>query len=308
MVAYGSLKHRLLTACAELVISSHFGEFTYDPFSIGQQLSAPLLKAKRVFLDHGVIKDDVSDLIRRDVYYFSTVIASTEPEFESLLGENYGYDPGTVQLLGLSRFDRLGWIDTERIVLFSPTWRDSIITPGPDGTFPYVEDFDQTEYFRWTSEILLHPGIEALMRTYRYTFVFKPHPGVLNQLPHYELNKNSNIRISLPDEKYSEMSSKAALLITDYSSVAFNFAYQKKPVIYYQCEPTHLKKSYFDYERDGFGEVVKTIDGLLDVVASYLRNECTMKSEYEKRVLQTFPYVDRKNCERTYQYLRSRYG
>jgi CDP-glycerol glycerophosphotransferase (TagB/SpsB family) len=287
---------------------SHFGEFTYDPFSVGQQLNAPLLQAKRIFLQHGVIKDDISALIQKHIYYFSTVIASTKPEYDSLLDEKYGYDPETVQLLGLSRFDRLGLIDTERIILFSPTWRDSIIKPGPTGSFPYVEAFKQTEYFKWTSEILQNQRLDELMQKFGYTFVFKPHPGVLNQIPHYELNKNSSIRISLPDEKYSEMSSKSALLITDYSSVAFNFAYQKKPVIYYQCEPTHLKKSYFDYELDGFGEVVKTMDGLLDVLASYLRNNCKMKSEYEKRVLQTFPFIDRKNCERTYQHLRRRYG
>jgi CDP-glycerol glycerophosphotransferase (TagB/SpsB family) len=287
---------------------SHFGEFTYDPVSVGQQLNAPLLQAKRIFLQHGVIKDDISALIQKHIYYFSTVIASTKPEYDSLLDEKYGYDPETVQLLGLSRFDRRGLIDTERIILFSPTWRDSIIKPGPTGSFPYVEAFKQTEYFKWTSEILQNQRLDELMQKFGYTFVFKPHPGVLNQIPHYELNKNSSIRISLPDEKYSEMSSKSALLITDYSSVAFNFAYQKKPVIYYQCEPTHLKKSYFDYELDGFGEVVKTMDGLLDVLASYLRNNCKMKSEYEKRVLQTFPFIDRKNCEGTYQHLRRRYG
>ena len=44
----------------------------------------------------------------------------------------------------------------------------------------------------------------------------------------------------------------------DYSSIAFDFAYMKKPLIYYQFDQdkyytNHFAKGYFDCERDGFG-------------------------------------------------------
>lgn len=41
-------------------------------------------------------------------------------------------------------------------------------------------------------------------------------------------------------------------MITDFSSVAFDFAYEKKPVIYYQYEKSyHFKLDYYDYKKWG---------------------------------------------------------
>ena len=50
-------------------------------------------------------------------------------------------------------------------------------------------------------------------------------------------------------------------MITDYSSVAFEMAYLKKAVLYYQFDEEeffsgkHWQKGYFDYRKDGFGAV-----------------------------------------------------
>ena len=58
---------------------------------------------------------------------------------------------------------------------------------------------------------------------------------------------------------------KTALLVTDYSSVAFEIAYIEKPVIYYQFDAEqfygggHLGfAGYFDFARDGFGPICET--------------------------------------------------
>ena len=59
----------------------------------------------------------------------------------------------------------------------------------------------------------------------------------------------------------SNIIEKASLLITDYSSISMDFAYMKRPVLYYQFDKErfrneHLSKSYFDFEDDGFGQYV----------------------------------------------------
>ena len=58
---------------------------------------------------------------------------------------------------------------------------------------------------------------------------------------------------------------KTALLVTDYSSVAFEIAYIEKPVIYYQFDAEQFYDGghlgfggYFDFARDGFGPVCET--------------------------------------------------
>ena len=98
-------------------------------------------------------------------------------------------------------------------------------------------------------------------------------------------------------------------MITDYSSVFTDFAYMKKPVIYYQYDKEDyllkhvnagLNSSYFDFTKDGFGEVVNNEDTLISTIESYLKNKCKIKQKYLKRINNFFVLNDDKNCDRIY--------
>ena len=95
------------------------------------------------------------------------------------------------------------------------------------------------------------------------------------------------------------------LLITDFSSVFFDFAYMQKPVLYYQFDEeeyraSHYAQGYFDYRRDGFGEVVTEETELLELLEQYLENDCSLKPEYRQRTEGFFTLHDMHNCERIY--------
>ncbi len=97
------------------------------------------------------------------------------------------------------------------------------------------------------------------------------------------------------------------MLVTDYSSVAFDFAYLRKPVLYYQADVDEFfsgihtyEKGYFDYERDGFGEVEYDTEKLVDRIIEYMQNNCQLKEKYRQRIDATFPFNDQNNCERVY--------
>ena len=95
------------------------------------------------------------------------------------------------------------------------------------------------------------------------------------------------------------------MLITDYSSVSFDFAYNKKPVIYYQyADDYHFQETFFDYETMGFGEVISEEDKLIDVINEYLINNCEMSDEYKKRVDNFFKFKDKNNCKRIYNAIK----
>ena len=93
-------------------------------------------------------------------------------------------------------------------------------------------------------------------------------------------------------------------MVTDYSSVAFDFAYLQKPVIYYQFDRDAFfnhhtyKKGYFDYEKDGFGEIAENEDTLVAFLEAYMRNGCKIKSCYQERILGFYEYQDNNNCAR----------
>ena len=60
-------------------------------------------------------------------------------------------------------------------------------------------------------------------------------------------------------------------------------------------------KSNFDYEQDGFGEVVYDLDTLVEMIISYMQNNCTLKKVYRERIEGFFAYNDYCNCQRVYE-------
>ena len=93
------------------------------------------------------------------------------------------------------------------------------------------------------------------------------------------------------------------MLITDYSSIAFDFAYMKKPIIYYQFDSDeyykkHYNKGYFNYYNDGFGEIVKTEKELIKSMVNTSIN--SIESKYLKNINRFFEIRDENNCERYY--------
>ena len=103
------------------------------------------------------------------------------------------------------------------------------------------------------------------------------------------------------DISYNEIFNHASLMITDYSSVAFDFAYLKKPLIYYHSDNDYhfdVDKSYFKYDTMGFGPVCKTHDALKAEIINSIENKCQMEEKYIKRVDGFFKYIDKNNSER----------
>ena len=88
----------------------------------------------------------------------------------------------------------------------------------------------------------------------------------------------------------------------------FDFAYLRKPVIYTQFDQEEFfagehvyTKGYFDYERDGFGEVECDLDATVDRIIEYMENGCELKDKYRQRIDNFYAFNDRNNCERVYQ-------
>ena len=109
---------------------------------------------------------------------------------------------------------------------------------------------------------------------------------------------------------YQSLLSQSSLLITDYSSVSFDFAYMKKPIIYTQFDydeyrKKHYKKGYFDYNLDGFGAVCSDIGVCIDNIIEELKDGCKIKKKYLKRIQKFFAFFDRKNNDRIYNIINT---
>ena len=53
-------------------------------------------------------------------------------------------------------------------------------------------------------------------------------------------------------------------------------------------------RGYFDYERDGFGEVTLSLEDTVDQIISYMENGCTLKDVYKQRIEAFYAYHDKR--------------
>ncbi|GMA36362.1 CDP-glycerol glycerophosphotransferase family protein [Demequina litorisediminis] len=100
----------------------------------------------------------------------------------------------------------------------------------------------------------------------------------------------------------------SAALITDYSSMAFNAAFLRRPVVYFQFDAERFmngghtsRPGYFSYESDGFGPVVDEVDEVIASVKAALEEGDEATAEYAARADATFAFRDAGASERVTQ-------
>ena len=98
---------------------------------------------------------------------------------------------------------------------------------------------------------------------------------------------------------YQKEFKEASLMVTDYSSVAFDFSYMKKPVIYTQFDISS-SRGYFEEGKDGFGEVCFNYEDSVNAIIKNIKNDCKLDKKYEERINNFYYKFDNKNCERVH--------
>ena len=307
VISFGSYKHKMLMALSDKVISSHIDEAMRSCLHTGGKYIKNLIDFEFIFLQHGIIKDDLSNWLNKYNKNINIFITSSQQEYQSILQGDYYYKQDIVKLTGLPRYDNLKNINKKQIAIM-PTWRKSIVNERnqTSGIRPYNEKFKDTNYFEYYNRLLNDKKIINIANEKGYQILFFPHPDIQQQIG--DFNQNNYVSFIDYNTSYNKIFCESDLLITDYSSVAFDFAYLKKPVVYYQfdydevfSQGSHLySKGYFDYETMGFGEVCYDYDKLVETVISYIESDCNMKNEYIDRVEKFYKYTDYNNCERVY--------
>lgn len=311
VIPLGSLQWKLLMLNAQHLISSHADAPVVNPPAL-----ARFEKTWRfTFLQHGVIKDDISAWLNPkpiDLFITST---PAETEFVAGDGSPFRYTTREVAMTELPRFDRLhaaGQAVSEAqqdLILIAPTWRSWLVPPLAKGSQrrELVEDVLSSEYVQEWSALLRSPELRATAQREGLRIAFMPHPNVTQLMDQLDLPDDVET-VTYVGTDIARTFARAAVLVTDYSSVAFNAAYMDRPVVYFQfdgervAEGAHVGRAgYFSYERDGFGPVTTTLtdtEAAIDTVTSAGRRATGV---YQERVAATFPLRDGKACKRVTQ-------
>jgi len=194
-----------------------------------------------------------------------------------------------------------------------PTWRKWLFNENENALsqkdlISIREGFENTEYFKFYHDFISNKRLLEACDIYGYKLCWMPHPLIRKYMNMFI--EDERIMVYNFDKKYRDAFAEGNLLITDYSSIAFDFVQLKKPVIYAQFDEDeffgmHYSKGYFNYEKDGFGEVVYQIETLVDLVIDYMKHGCKLKPIYKDRIEKFFLKRDGNNCKRVYQKIKS---
>lgn len=302
-----SWKHKMLFLLCDYNISAQADAITSNPFPGYEDGFREMLCRERfVFLQHGVIKDDLSDWLNRYKKNLYGFVTAANPEYQSILDGAYFYTEKQVWLTGLPRFDRR-YHDEKEYITIMPTWRMYLLEAAnmETGLRKTKPGFRKSKFFQFYQGLLNNPRLLRAAKEAGYQLRIFMHP---NMQPHLsEFNISPDVKILGLDTSYNEVYAHSNLVVTDYSSAVFDFAYLRKPIVYCHFDADEFfagehvyTRGYFDYERDGFGEVEYDLESTVSRLIEYMENGCKLKDKYRERIDNFFAFDDQNNCQRVY--------
>lgn len=304
---YGSIKHKIYFLYSSIVATTHGGVYNFNGFdNTDIKYFQDLLNIDVVCIQHGLTVQDLSFNSNRVFNNMKRYYCASRYEVENLSKPIYGYeDESILRLTGVPRYDGLINNDKKQI-LITPTWRNYIAMPvsKKEDTKPYYPGFKQTDYFKIYNNLIHDKKLIDTAKLYGYKIIYLLHPVVSSQINDYSINKDNETVsiIQATNVNYEKILTESSLMVTDYSGVQFDFAYMRKPVVYYHHPklPPHYKESGFSYKNAGFGEICTQHNEIIDVLCEYMKNNCRMKDFYRERSDDFFAFDDNNNCKRIY--------
>lgn len=304
IIQYGSLKHWIFYIVADKNISSQKAGNPNAPLFYFLHIYG-IIKNKRIFLQHGITKDNAEWLYYKNTK-FRIFVCGAKPEYE-YIKKKFGYPEENVKYLGFTRFDELHNINVnKKQILLMPTWRSWL--GRETNALNEKENFEDTLYFKTYNSLINNKELIQYLEENDVNLYFYPHRNMQKFINSFT-SKSKNIKIlTKGDIDIQKLLKESALMITDYSSVYFDFAYMKKPVIYYQFDYDEYRKKqyqegYFDYEKDGFGPVEYNEKDVVKQIKKYIDCEYNL-GEYIYKTETFFELYDAKNCERTFEEIK----
>lgn len=291
-VTLRSRRHILYTMAASRLVGSHHAEYL---LASRDRRVTRWARGVRVFLQHGPTanKNVTLNYGRQGTAERPTErwIAVSELE-KRIVVEDYGYRPHQVSVTGFARFDALFADDVERepTIVVMPTWRDSLMLE---------ETFLASDYFASWRGFLQSPELHELLERSGLDVKLILHPNMRKYADYFESERVHLVRQD--DLDVQRMLKASSVLITDFSSVCWDFAYLHKPVLFFQFDRSELVKQrapHIDFDVSLPGPVAATPRTLVEELAATVERGLVMEPRFVERADAMLAHRDRNSCER----------
>lgn len=304
VVHFMSIRHLFLLLVSKRIISSEAKGHGYA-WRVSKGNIRPVVNQKPyIFLQHGVLGLKMIDntFKANGMNHANLFVASSD--FEKKIIKDYlGYADNEVIITGLSRWDNLyehqnqNKENTKKNIFFMPTWRNWL-EEVPDSSFL------SSDYYINYSHLIQSEKLNEWLKDKNIILNFYLHPKFV-QFSNLFHSKSENIRIiSFGERPVNQLLIESELLITDYSSIAWEAYYQNKPTLFYQFdieEYETFQGSYLDLEKDLFGPVYYKEEELIRGLQQIEKQNFKMDEQYIGLKKHYFKYIDNRNSNRIYQ-------
>ncbi|WP_407383744.1 CDP-glycerol glycerophosphotransferase family protein [Ruminococcus sp.] len=305
-VKTGSLKHKMAFLNADIALITNSQTFPFNGYSMDKsRFIRDLCNFPTMCLQHGLSVQKCAMAQQRIIDNTRMYFIASKYEEMNLNNHVYGYkDTGILKMTGIGRYDGLISNDQKQI-LITPTWRmynAMPVTTSEGEQRSYNPDFKNTVYYRIYNDLINNQKLIETAKRTGYKIKYLLHPILSAQVDDYTPDPYVEVISSVGDMSYEQILTESSLMVTDYSGVQFDFAYMKKPLVYFHPDelPAHYDDGGFFYDTMGFGEICTTSPMLVDTLCEYMENGCRMKPEYIARVDDFYHYDDHDNCRRIY--------
>ena len=286
-------------ANAKYLLSSQTDNYIVKPFARQLPRSASW---QFIFLQHGVAHNDLSNWLNAKP--IDLMVTTTTAEYNAIVSDGSTYRLGKkeVVLTGLPRHDALlRKFATRRLqqetILVTATWRNHLMCPQTVGhRRELLPNFTDSQYYRAWRELLISAELLQVAEAHGLAITFVPHPNLQHVAGVFRLPDHVR-QVAAEDLDIQAEVARARLMVTDYSSLAFEAAYLGKPVVYYQFDRDQffsgrhiLRPGYFSYDRDGFGPVAETFGDTIDSIAALAPPRSALRVSLEERLEGAFPF------------------
>ena len=243
-----------------------------------------------VFLQHGVMymvsldADLRVGFVNRKVRKYRTVVSSEAEAMHFVtLG---GFPREELYVTGLAKFDRSVSEPGADLIMIMPTWRRWEANLAQ-------RDFTKTGYYRMLERI-----VEAVPEELKEKIVIKPHPLMQAMMEKEETPLSAYLR---SDMSHDDVLKRTRLLITDYSSIAYDAFYRGANVIFCWEDKTECMKHYggahlMINEYNIFGDICYDCGGMRPMIEENYAS--AQKPLYLRRYGNIVAFRDGRNTER----------